>query len=147
MWLVFEGLDKVGKTTLEWEVLKASNFKHVVIDRGPVGYMTFDQILGRVDRSSHDTFKEQAKEIVNLGNTLVIMCYANENVVNERLKKHNEKQIELGMPYDVATKMYTGNASYYYGKDNVLMLDTTKLTIDECVDVIMREVKGREKSL
>ena len=49
MWVIFEGLDKAGKTTLEWEFLKATNFKHVVIDRGPVGYMTFDKILGRYE--------------------------------------------------------------------------------------------------
>ena len=43
MWIIFFFFYKVGKTTLEWEFLKATNFKHVVIDRGPVGYMTFDK--------------------------------------------------------------------------------------------------------
>ena len=47
MFVIFEGLDKTGKTTLEWELLKATNFKHIVIDRGPVGYMTFDRLFGR----------------------------------------------------------------------------------------------------
>ena len=47
MWVIFEGLDKVGKTTLEWDLHRATNFKHVVIDRGPVGYMVFDKIFDR----------------------------------------------------------------------------------------------------
>ena len=47
MWVIFEGLDKAGKGTLEWGLLKATNFKHIVIDRGPVGYMVFDKLFNR----------------------------------------------------------------------------------------------------
>ena len=33
MWVIIEGLDKAGKTTQEWEFLKATKFKNDVIDR------------------------------------------------------------------------------------------------------------------
>lgn len=74
MWVIFEGLDKAGKTTLEWEFLKATNFKHVVIDRGPVGYMTFDKILGRETKLGNQEFIYQARKIMKSGDFMVVYC-------------------------------------------------------------------------
>ena len=63
MWVVFEGLDKAGKTTLEWSFLKATNFKINVIDRGPIGYLVFDKIFGRTTKDGDQEFIRQAKKI------------------------------------------------------------------------------------
>lgn len=138
MWVVFEGLDKAGKTTLEWELLKATNFKHIVIDRGPVGYMTFDDLFGRCDFASNLTFAKQATEIMESKNFIVVYCFANEDVVNKRLEEHNET---CPYNYGKAQKLYELNISLFYKPEKVLKLDTSHTTISDCVGMIVKKLE------
>lgn len=138
MFVIFEGLDKAGKTTLEWEFLKATNFKHMVIDRGPMGYMTFDKIFGRSTKLGDSDFIHLARKITKSSDYMVVYCTVDKNVADERLKAHNEI-----CPYDYhkAQKLYWDNVSRYYKKDKVLKIDTTENTIDQCVGLIVGKLK------
>ena len=109
MWIIFEGLDKTGKTTLEWELLKASNFKHIVIDRGPAGYLAFDEILGRATHAGNDEFLVQAKQIANAKNVLVVYCYARESIVAKRLTEYGETQLKSDCDYKTMQSIYEIN--------------------------------------
>lgn len=152
MWVIFEGLDKTGKTTLEWEFLKATNFKHVVVDRGPMGYMTFDKLFGRDTKLGNQEFIRQARKAMKSGgNTFVVYCYADENVVNERLKKHGEKLLKevepyKGRSYAKVQKLYATNVVRYYKPERTLMLDTTNKSIDECIRLIKEKIEEGMKS-
>lgn len=142
MWVIFEGLDKVGKTTLEWELLKATNFKHVVIDRGPIGYMVFDEIFERKDGLSKQNFIHQARKIMKTKDFMVVYCYADKDIVDKRLKEHNET-----CPYDYekAQKLYRNEVNRYYKNELTLELDTTSKTIEECVKEIVEKLKEIKK--
>lgn len=152
MWVIFEGLDKTGKTTLEWEFLKATNFKHVVVDRGPMGYMTFDKLFGRDTKLGNQEFIRQARKAMKPGgNTFVVYCYTDENVVNERLKKHGEKLLQevepyKGRSYAKVQKLYATNVARYYKHERTLMLDTTNKSIDECIHLIKEKIEEGMKS-
>lgn len=139
MWVIFEGLDKAGKTTLEWEFLKATNFKHMVIDRGPVGYMTFDKLFGRETKLGNQDFIHQARKIMKNPDFMVVYCLVDKKVAKERLDAHNEI-----CPYDYgkAQKLYGDNIRRYYNDDKVLRLDTTERSIEECVKMIIEKLKG-----
>lgn len=144
MWVIFEGLDKAGKTTLEREFLKATDFKHMVIDRGPVGYKTFDKIFNRTTKLGDQDFVHQARKIMKSKDFMVVYCFADSAVVTKRLKKHGEK-----CPYDYnkAQTLLRNNVRRYYRREKTLELDTSNRTIDECVkDIIdkMREVMKSE---
>lgn len=147
MWVIFEGLDKTGKTTLEWEFLKATNFKHVVVDRGPMGYMTFDKLFGRDTKLGNQEFIQQARKVMKQsGNTMVVYCYANEDVVNKRLNDHGEKLLHevepyKGRPYNKVQKLYAVNVSRYYKPEKTLMLDTSDKTIEECIQLIKEKME------
>lgn len=151
MWVIFEGLDKTGKTTLEWEFLKATNFKHVVVDRGPIGYMTFDKLFDRDTKLGNQEFISQTRKVMKpSGNTFVVYCYADENVVNERLKKHGEKILQevepyKGRSYEKVQKLYETNVAKYYKTERTLMLDTTNKTIDECIHLIKEKIEEVQK--
>lgn len=138
MWVIFEGLDKAGKTTLEWEFLKATNFKHVVIDRGPVGYMTFDKILGRETKLGNQEFINQARKICKNKDFMIVYCTCDANTALERIKAHNEE-----CPYDYAKaqKLYRDNVRMYYKPEKTLELDTTNKSIDECVELIVEKLE------
>lgn len=140
MWIIFEGLDKTGKTTLEWELLKATNFKNIIIDRGPAGYMTFDKILGRETPSGISNFIRQAREVMELDFT-VVYCKASEDVVNQRLKEHNEKQLDSGWSYKDMQDLYERNVNLLYESKNVLILDTSNKSITECIDILLKRIE------
>lgn len=143
MFVVFEGLDKAGKGTLEWEFLKATNFKHMVIDRGPMGYMTFDKIFGRSTKLGDRDFIHYARKITKSDDYMIVYCSVDKNVADERLKAHNET-----CPYDYeeAQKLYRKNIRRFYNMSRVLELDTTNRSIEECVKLIVEKLKEVQRS-
>lgn len=141
MWVIFEGLDKAGKGTLEWGLLKATNYKHIVIDRGPVGYMTFDKIFGRETKLGNQVFIKQARKVSKSKDFIVVYCYASEDVVTKRLKEHNE---ECPYNYGKAQKLLRDNIRRFYNRERVIEIDTSIMTPDECVKLIVEKLKEIE---
>ena len=142
MWVIFEGLDKAGKGTLEWEFLKATNFKHMVIDRGPMGYMTFDKLFDRETKLGNQDFIHQARKITKNQDFMVVYCYASEDVVAKRLEEHNE---ECPYDYGKAQKLLRDNIHRYYKPEKTLELDTSYKTIAECVQLIIKKLEEVQK--
>lgn len=142
MWIIFEGLDKVGKTTLEWELLKATNFKHIVIDRGPVGYMTFDKIFERETKLGNQEFIHQARKIMKSKDFMVVYCTVNKDVADMRLKAHNES---CSYDYEKAQKLYKNNIRRFYRDNKVIEIDTTSLSIEKCIEIIIEKLEEVQK--
>lgn len=142
MWVIFEGLDKAGKTTLEWEFLKATNFKHMVIDRGPMGYMTFDKLFDRETKLGNQDFIHQARKIMKNQDFMVVYCFASEEVAIKRLNEHNE---ECPYDYGKAQKLLRDNVRRFYKPEKTLELDTSDKTIPECVQMIIEKLKEVRK--
>lgn len=142
MWVVFEGLDKTGKTTLEWEFMKATNFKHVVVDRGPVGYMVFDMLLERGTEEGYKEFIKQSESMMKCGSGfMVVYCKASESVVNDRLERHNEKQLECNATYEFMSNLYYNNVKLYYSGQKSIIIDTGINSIDQCIALILGKLK------
>lgn len=145
MWVIFEGLDKAGKTTLEWSFLKATNFKINVIDRGPIGYLVFDKIFGRTTKDGDQEFIRQAKKINKSKDFFVVYCIVDSDIAKVRLEEHKEK---CPYDYDEAQKLMKKKMSQFYSKERMLILDTTNKSIEQCTDEIidwMEEVNKNEK--
>jgi len=138
MWVIFEGLDKAGKTTLEWEFLKATNYKHVVIDRGPASYMTFDKLFNRETKLGNQAFIKQARKVNKSKDFIVVYCYAPEDVAAKRLKEHNE---ECLYDYGKAQKLLRDNIKRFYNQNKVVEIDTSTMTPAECVEIIVEKLK------
>lgn len=143
MFVVFEGLDKAGKTTLEWEFLKATNFKHMVVDRGPMGYMTFDKIFGRSTKLGDRDFIHFARKITKSDDYMIVYCKVSKEVAEARLKAHSET-----CPYDYkdAQKLYDYNVRRYYKPDRVVEIDTTFLPVERCVELIVEKLREVQRS-
>lgn len=142
MWVIFEGLDKAGKTTLEWEFLKATNFKHMVIDRGPMGYMTFDKLFDRETKPGNHDFIHQARKIMKNQDFMVVYCFASEMVAAKRLNEHNE---ECPYDYGKAQKLLRDNVRRFYKPEKTLELDTSDKSIPECVRMIIEKLEEVRK--
>ncbi len=141
MWIIFEGLDKSGKTTLEWEVLKATNFKHVVIDRGPIGYMVFDELFDRSTKLGNQNYIHQARKALKSGDYLVVYCKVPYEIAMERLAEHSE---DCPYDYKYAQRRYNIEVNHYYRPDYVLELDTSQ-SIEKCTQLIVEKLKEAQK--
>ena len=139
MWVVFEGLDKAGKGTLEWELLKATNFKHIVIDRGPAGYATFDFLFKRLTEESKENYARNLCDMIESKNFVVVYCKAPIDIVMERLKEHNET---CPYNYEFAQQTYDAAVDILYKEKEikVIEVDTTK-SIEECVKQIVEKLQ------
>ena len=138
MFVIFEGLDKAGKGTLEREFLKATNFKHMVIDRGPMGYMTFDKLFGRSTKIGDYSFIHYARKITKSNDYMIVYCVADRETAEARIAAHNET---CPYDYDKAQKLYRDNIRRYYRSDKVIEVDTTFLTVECCVELIVEKLR------
>lgn len=139
MWIIFEGLDKTGKTTLERELLKETNFEHIVIDRGPAGYLAFDEIFKReTNFCRNQEFLKQAKMVKNSDDILVIYCTTEEYIAKRRLLLHKET-----CPYNYknAQKIYEYNVNFLYDSNKLLILNTGDKNLKECIELIIEKIE------
>lgn len=139
MWIIFEGLDKSGKGTLEWEILKATNFKHIIIDRGPAGYLVFDDLFNRRTKEGDYEYAKNAYLMKSSDDCVIVYCKVPADVAMQRLKEHNET-----CPYNYkhAQNLYDIAVRCLYEEEGikVITVDTTK-SIEECVKLIIGGLK------
>lgn len=136
MWVIFEGLDKSGKGTLEWEFLKATNFKHIIIDRGPVGYAVFDTLFNRNTINGNAEFARNISLMKAFPNEfLVVYCKAPVDIAMQRIKEHNET---CPYNYEYAQMLYDNGIETLYKAEGIKVLTVnTSKSIETCVNFIL----------
>lgn len=141
MFLVFEGLDKTGKGTLEKIVDKMTNFEHIIVDRGPIGYIVYDKIHGRETPDRLKNFEKEWDMIKD--DSIIIYLYAKGEKIIERQKMHNE---EVFTPDRVSreVKTYIKVLSDYTRFRRCILVDTTYRTPLECANSIMMHLNRKE---
>ena len=86
MLIILEGMDKVGKTTLISHLNKATDFKHIILDRGSISSYVYDTIYERNIREGYDFFTNAVKEMPHI----VFLLVADKKVIANRLKQAGE---------------------------------------------------------
>ena len=137
MLVIFEGMDKTGKSTLVREFNVATNYKHIVLDRGPLSSYVYDSIYNRGCRYSYEGFE---KAICNI-NHLVVLCIASEYTIDRRLVEAGEflpkEQIEAGGVPHIQKKFIEES---FKSNMNVVTINTDE-SIEYCLDIIKECVK------
>lgn len=134
--VIFEGMDKTGKTTLKEEFNKRTNFIHYVVDRGPISNIAYNNLFNR-EKELNDFFEKLCDSIKNV-NHLIVYCYANENDIKERLKKHNEELPENTTIYETQELFFNEIKNRQL---NFIAINTSFSTIDECLYDIINAIK------
>lgn len=140
MWVIFEGLDKSGKGTLEWEFLKATNFKHIVIDRGPVGYAVFDMLFNRRTAEGNNEYAKNTALMKTFPDEfLVVYCKVSADIAMQRIKEHNET---CPYNYEDAQLLYDKAIKFLYKDEGIKVLTVnTEKPIEKCIDFILGGLK------
>ena len=135
MIVLFEGMDKVGKTTLIHALDKATNYEHIIIDRGPNSYLVYDEIYNRGHKL--DYYKTE----MDLANTshLCVFCYANEEDIKARLDAASEMfPKEQGTISEVKNKF---DMSMFNSKLEHIYINTSVMSIDDSVAAIIEAIE------
>lgn len=101
--VIFEGMDKTGKTTLKEEFNKITKFKHFVIDRGPISNIVYNKLL-RHNADNNMFFYEVIDHLSKLDH-LIVFCTAHKQDINDRLKANNEV-LPRGTTIDQTQKLF-----------------------------------------
>lgn len=138
MIVLFEGMDKVGKTTLIRALNKATNYEHIIIDRGPNSYMVYAALYDR----PHE--EELLKTEMDLRNTshLCVYCYADESDIKRRLEEVGEEWPDKQGSISVVKSMF--DTSMELSRLDVLYINTSELSIEESVEKIMTAIEARK---
>ena len=137
MIILFEGMDKVGKTTLINYLNKDTKFEHIIIDRGPNSYLVYNKLYNRPYEI--DYYKTE----MDLRNStyLCVYCYAEEETIKDRLNQYSENWDNrqgtiLDVKKEFDKKMAESNL-------DILYLNTSKFSIDESIKLIKEEIDKR----
>lgn len=144
MFVIFEGLDKTGKTTLINEIAKKTTYEYILRDRGPAGYIAYDRIYNRKqkDEARLKRYENDALSLWRTNDYIVIYCKTKWEIVEKRLKDHKE---ECDYDYKEAQKIYTDVIKAAYPQAKVYTLDTSNKDIDTCVKIVLSQIKKAEE--
>lgn len=135
MIVIFDGMDKVGKTTLIHALDKATNYEHIIIDRGPNSYLVYDHLYNRPFAKDHH------KTEMDLRNTahLCVYCFADEEDIKARLKEAGEEWAEE--QGDISSVKILFDGSLCLSDLNKICINTSKLSINQAVEKIKNTIK------
>ena len=137
--VIFEGVDKSGKTTLKDEFNKRTNFKYVVLDRLTTSSKIYNEFFERDRLEYYENFEDVVRESFNV---LVVLCECDTSLIVERLAKANEKLPRQLENIDEVKKRFEEVLERSY--ENYTVIDTSKTSIKECVESIIAIVNRME---
>jgi len=143
--ITVSGIDKAGKTTLIKAFEKETNHRHYVVDRDPSNYFALSEIQNRV-KNIHQTedyinFKNKFKHSVDLA----VYVHAPKNELTNRFAETNEPDLVGNYSFDEHMKII----KYYFdnvGYENVIILNTYRLSLDECVSIMINKIEEIENA-
>jgi len=131
--ILFDGCDKCGKSTLIKALHQATDYKHVIVDRG---------ILSNIVYGKFNCRNIDEKELLQMDETFSkvkfirqIIVTADLNDVLKRFEEHNEVDLED----DEVPTILSAYVKYSkVTKIPTLVLDTSRNDLNKCVDIILK---------
>lgn len=142
--LIFEGADKVGKTTLLEAVNRATNYEHFCIDRSLGSAFVYDLITGRRNRLKKLAEIEDELSKLRSISVITVLLKCDEKVLVNRIKKEDEEFEER-----ISLLKKTLNAYEEYKKITKLPfieVDTSNKPVEKTVSEIVDKVQSYEKT-
>lgn len=141
--LLFEGVDKTGKTTLLKAVNKVSSYQHFCIDRCLGSAYVYDLITGRRDRFKKlEKIEKEFSRIKSIP-IITVLLTCDPSILVERIKNEDgspQKRIRLLNEAIEAYKNYEKKTRL-----PIVKIDTTNKTIEDTVKEILFKIKKYEK--
>ena len=138
--IIFEGVDKSGKTTLKDVFNKKTNFSYVVLDRLTTSSKIYNNFF---ERNRLKYYEEFERSVLSSFNVLVVLCECETNLIIERLKNANEFLPEKLKDIDKVKAAFRKEVDDSFS--NYVVIDTTR-EIEECVNELIKRVNEMEEN-
>jgi thymidylate kinase len=131
MIIIFEGVDRVGKTTAIRKFNEQTNFEHIIVDRMFISHYVYAKKFGRKIN------KEYYKTIENLlgDNLIIVYLYGNVQELENRCIITKHEPIDFQKDMELFDKYFEDSTC------NVISINTSINSIDETVEKIIEEVE------
>lgn len=138
--IIFEGVDKSGKTSLKDLFNKETNFCYVVLDRLTTSSKIYNNFF---ERDRYEYYENFERSVLSSFDVLVILCECDTEIIKERLKNANEFLPEKLKDIDEVKAAFRKEVDDSFS--NYIVINTMK-DINECVQEIIKKVNEMEKS-
>ena len=139
--IIFEGVDKAGKTTIRDRFNKKTNFGYVVLDRLTTSSKIYNRFFGR-DRLGYYELVEDA--LIRAFNVLIVLCECDTEIILKRLEDAKEELPKQLKNIDEVKRAFREEVDRSFV--NYIVIDTSNKEIDECVENIITRVLEMEKT-
>lgn len=105
MFVILEGFDKTGKTTILKEFGKINSWEQIIIDRGPAGYLFYDEFYGRSTKKRTNQYLNDLRTIKeSSGKWCAIYLSSNSMDILER---HHKAKEEVPVPEKIGLQIFS----------------------------------------
>lgn len=139
--IIFEGVDKSGKTTLKDKFNKKTNFDYVVLDRLTTSSKIYNNFFNRDRLEYYNRFE---RSILETFNVLVVLCECNTSLIEERLKDANEILPKQLKDIDKVKKAFKEEVIKSF--KNYVIIDTSERGTEECIEIIISKINEMENN-
>ena len=148
--VIIEGVDRTGKDTLQQSLNKATDYKNMVMIRGPIGFLAYNKLYNKaVDSNEYLTMERQLKQV----NHLVVYLTADTDELLQRFIDTNEEPLReekdnanISRRQTIEMHKKIHEIYYEYSTLNKMTIDTTNLTTEEVAELVVKrinEIYGR----
>lgn len=135
--IMIEGVDRTGKTTLQHRLNKATKFKYIIIDRSYLSHIVYNEVYNR--EYKEENYKELEDIFYNM-NTLLIYLYADKNTLQKRLNEEDKYQ-----SIDIEKDLNVYNKYFNRCKLHKISIDTSIYNLDQVFELALNFIKTYEK--
>lgn len=141
--IILEGVDRSGKGTMWDEINRQTNYQHVIVDRGPIGFKTYAKIFNRSEDliRSYESMESglvmlDALEMMSsrkrpMTQTIYLDC--DTDVLVERCWRSGHEVLNFNHHKEVYEKEVKNS------RLNVITVDTSKESVEHIVSRLIAE--------
>lgn len=125
--LIFiEGVDRTGKGSLMQAIHKATNYKHVIFDRGVISNIAYSMIHGRITQEQLKQYENLENQLADV-NHLMILLECSTEELQRRADATQHEPINFSLHKSVFRTLVAGTPL------NTVTLDSTNSSPEELV--------------
>ncbi|PEN61668.1 hypothetical protein [Bacillus wiedmannii] len=130
--IILEGVDRSGKDSMQDAIDSITRYKHMVMDRGPIGFKAYCEIFNK-DEELFKSYDQMEKEMFILHDVLVIYIDCDTEVLVDRCLKTDHELLDFNYHKFVYEKFFNES------RLDKIKVDTTKRHVREIVQDLVRE--------
>ncbi|MED4262021.1 hypothetical protein [Priestia aryabhattai] len=130
--IILEGVDRSGKDSMQDAIDSATKYKHMVMDRGPIGFKAYCDIYDK-GYKLYKAYDDIEKEMATLSNVLVIYIDCSTEVLVDRCIRTNHEVLDFEFHKRVYESCFDASPL------RKIKVDTTERHVTEIVQDLIAE--------